>query len=360
MAVVINGQVYENLVQIVAKEGALDERYIVGDSDVIFLALPEDCAEVKGDFHHWTALEEVYVAKYDAVVLGLDTKFGSGITFWVADDMLTAYETAYPALTFQPWTNYHTWTIPYVSGVTPTTLTAEYVQSELANNPIASYATKVVVPDYFVDYEDGCFTNLKQLCPNVSKLEILRAQGSAQWEFYGRWIFQNKGVPLDVSLEFKATASNLIWNIQLSDNSETIERTAETTISGFADVTTYQCNLRNVRVCGASTYKTLSAKKQDKTWIISDTLVDFTKAGNVTFDYVYVNANVLQQALVSSAGGYVSARSKLVGYLDYDGTNIPTFSGYTDQWYEDEDCTTPIATSAFVSGTRYFVKLTAI
>lgn len=72
---------------------------------------------------------------------------------------------------------------------------------------------------------------------------------------------------------------------------------------------------------------------------------------------VYVKTSLLIQYI--TAANWSSYSSKFIGYLDYTDT-IPTFSGYTDQWYEDEDCTTPIATSAFVSGNRYFVKLTAI
>lgn len=58
-------------------------------------------------------------------------------------------------------------------------------------------------------------------------------------------------------------------------------------------------------------------------------------------------------------GPWATTTPVFIGYLDYTDT-IPTFTGYADAWYEDEECTTPIATTDFVSGTRYFVKLTAL
>ena len=76
---------------------------------------------------------------------------------------------------------------------------------------------------------------------------------------------------------------------------------------------------------------------------------------NAGFDNIYVKANLLMQYMVVT--NWTLYADKMIGYLDYIDT-IPTFSGYTDTWYEDEDCTQPISTTDFVSGNRYFVKLT--
>lgn len=173
MAVVINGIVYEDLVQLAAQKDALNLSYWKGDSRIVSVVVPEEVTAIVGDLTIWPNVTEVIVANHDSVVTGLDTKFANvgGITYWVADDMITAYEIAYPTLTFDTWPNYDTWTIPYLAGETPTTLTAAYVQSEFAKNPAAHYATKVVVPTYFTDYSAGALDAIFDGITNMETIE---------------------------------------------------------------------------------------------------------------------------------------------------------------------------------------------
>lgn len=65
------------------------------------------------------------------------------------------------------------------------------------------------------------------------------------------------------------------------------------------------------------------------------------------------------QAAVAVAFLTAEPNRDVTGYLDYTDT-IPTFSGYTAQWYANKYCTIPVSTGDFVSGTRYYVRLTAI
>lgn len=187
MAVVINGQVYENLVQLAAQKDALNLSYWKGDSRIVSVVVPEEVTAIAGDFTIWPNVTEVIVMNKDSVVTGLDTKFAnvSGITYWVADDMLTAYETAYPTLAFNTWPNYDTWIIPYLAGETPTTLTAAYVQSELAKNPVASYATKVVVPVYFTAYESGAIQAIIDNFPSLTMFKTCYEKGDIDLDMNG-------------------------------------------------------------------------------------------------------------------------------------------------------------------------------
>lgn len=103
-------------------------------------------------------------------------------------------------------------------------------------------------------------------------------------------------------------------------------------------------------------YKDFTNGAGYKVWVYS---IETAKNTSQTLSStkVYVPADGLEWYM--TATNWSSISSALIGFLDYTDT-IPTFTDYTDQWYSDEDCTTPIATTDFVSGNRYFVKLTAI
>lgn len=104
--------------------------------------------------------------------------------------------------------------------------------------------------------------------------------------------------------------------------------------------------------------KIANTQSDSKAFIYGNSLKSATDAnfyGLATL--MYVESSLLISYM--TATNWSNYANKMVGYLDYTDT-VPTFSEYTDQWYEDEDCTMPISTASFVSGTRYFVKLTAL
>ena len=76
---------------------------------------------------------------------------------------------------------------------------------------------------------------------------------------------------------------------------------------------------------------------------------------------LYVKHNLLISFTESvSWPTFTTSTRYFVGFLDYIDT-IPTFTNrYNATWYSDEDCTQTIEPENFVSGNRYFVKLTEI
>ena len=88
-------------------------------------------------------------------------------------------------------------------------------------------------------------------------------------------------------------------------------------------------------------------------------------SGNV-YDKAYFKAELITQYfswfdfLQTKYSGWSTLKNKSVGYLDYTDT-VPDYgTEYQATWYSDEDCTVQVLPANFVSGNRYYVKLTAI
>lgn len=177
----LNGVKYSN-VQLVAGENALSLDYWIGNANLTMMVVPESATSIEGTFQQFPNLAEIVVANSVQVVANLDTAFanteavGNDGLFWVADNLLTAYQTAYPTLNFDKWTNYTQYTIPFIGN---TELTASYVQQLAQANPAARAAATVIVPASFTSYESGAIDAIFNAFANMTEIESPWLNGNA-------------------------------------------------------------------------------------------------------------------------------------------------------------------------------------
>lgn len=183
----LNGVKYSN-VQLVAGENALSLDYWIGNANLTMMVVPESVTSIEGTFQQFPNLAEIVVANSVQVVANLDTAFanteavGNDGLFWVADNLLTAYQTAYPTLNFDKWTNYTQYTIPYIGNAE---LTASYVQQLAQANPAARSAATVIVPVEFTSYESGAITAIQTAFTNMGHLVTTYENGSIDLDMNG-------------------------------------------------------------------------------------------------------------------------------------------------------------------------------
>lgn len=183
----LNGVKYSN-VQLIAGENALSLDYWIGNANLTMMVVPESVTSIEGTFQQFPNLAEIVVANSEQVVANLDTAFanteavGNDGLFWVADNLLTAYQTAYPTLNFDKWTNYTQYTIPYIGNAE---LTASYVQQLAQANPASRAAATVIVPVEFTSYESGAITAIQTAFTNMGHLITNYEAGSIDWNIGG-------------------------------------------------------------------------------------------------------------------------------------------------------------------------------
>lgn len=209
----LNGVKYSN-VQLIAGENALSLDYWIGNANLTMMIVPEAVTSIEGTFQQFPNLAEIVVANSAQVVANLDTAFanteavGNDGLFWVADNLLTAYQTAYPTLNFDKWTNYTQYTIPFIGN---TELTASYVQQLAQANPAARAAATVIVPVEFTSYESGAITAIQTAFTNMGHLVTTYENGSIDLDMNGDVVAKISAMnrTLDEALVYARTLTSL-------------------------------------------------------------------------------------------------------------------------------------------------------
>lgn len=413
----------EGLSSVTVNDESIGKALITNPSSLTEVHLPAEYTAIGPKaFDGCANLTGIYIYAGQVISISEDA-IPSGCAVYVDYEFVTEYQTLHPTLDIRGFDSGYVWEIPYVEGVTPTTLTAQYINDLVAAMGDAKdNVGKVVVPSYFTDYEsgalDGLFTQLTNMeemsaealtisandassllsannkaktlsvydftagftAPNVSKLKILKS-GNVIWD---------TGIDFEISNDIEIeipNATRLDTNQQLSHVFKFTNLVKDTTnlkcTLSFPNVTQFATTVQRFTITGVQgvdqnlSYKVILGaqgtglnfldlnncplKIYAKSGVSKPT---FGRSGGCTITLYFPTEDVVSYIENSTwntswkLDTWASTTPTFVGYLDYTDT-IPTFSGYAAQWYEDEDCTTPIATSAFVSGNRYFVKLTA-
>ena len=156
-------------------DNSIGKAMITDPASVTEISLPNNYLAI-GDnaFAGLPNLASVYIYAGQEITIG-NTPFATGasVTIYVDYAFLTDYQTDYPSLTFAGFDSGYTWEVPYISGVTSTTLTVAYLEDEIGKLTASRIAGtgKVVIPSYFTDYENGLFDYIFDAFSGLQEIE---------------------------------------------------------------------------------------------------------------------------------------------------------------------------------------------
>ena len=345
--------------------------------------------------------EIIFTNQDDVVEVSDDAGIAPSVKFVVPEQLMAGYRERYPERTIVSYETGYEWTIPYVEGETSTILTAAYINECLLANPDAKKASKVVVPSYFTGYAENCFDSIlnyhfERVLINIAQNgETISGKKLQTVKPYSGGL-QN----LELHIADNIVAY-LVLGIGVYDNTHCFKTINVTVGSGstfWLGKNGYDSGdgeLLYLTVTGAGSFNSPGA---GAFWYTASEPLKrayFELGGTWEGDYVSQwmdwyyffnnrktflltpNHIVFKQSMFHADSntkiyfwahmliGYMTDTDKwspyaqyMIGVLDYDGTNIPTFPNYDPSWYADEDCLVPTTVGDFIVGQRYFVKLT--
>jgi len=187
--------------KVIFNSKGFDKLFVEGSGSIKEYGIDEGITNICAyAFSGFTALEKVIIYNTQQVITidpnafintPIETNDGD---IYVQDNLLSAYQNAYPNWSFKAFSTYGTWEVPYIEGETSTTLTSEYLTEQI--NKLTSYLlkesiTKVIIPTYFTNesansvvwsYDFSAFVNLNN---NIW-------YGATQYDF-STWTIEGSG-----------------------------------------------------------------------------------------------------------------------------------------------------------------------
>lgn len=179
----------DSLTSVQINDVSLGKQMVTAPTEITEIRLPADYTQIGANaFVALTNLTDVYIYAGEKIGIASNAFFdASAVTVHVDYAFVSDYEADSPSWTVAGFASGYTWEVPYVEGVTPTTLTVSYLNSvigEMTEDAKAAVG-KVIVPSYFIAYQNNAVQTILDAFSNIITLSLAMEAGTLDWSING-------------------------------------------------------------------------------------------------------------------------------------------------------------------------------
>lgn len=188
MSYYINGVKKTDYLQLIADSNALDDSFIEGNTSVVGFRLDAKFTRTLTNLRCFPNLKNFVIANTERVIEIDDATFtGTKVltegTVYVANNLLTDWQTAHPSWNIATFQFQNEFEIPFIG---ETTLTAEYIEQVVSMaGGLITAVTKVIVPVGFTAYESGSINAIISAFANIEHLVSCYENGNVDLDLQG-------------------------------------------------------------------------------------------------------------------------------------------------------------------------------
>lgn len=171
----------EGLSSVTVNDESIGKALITNPASLTEVHLPTEYTAIGPKaFDGCANLTGIYVYAGQVIPISEDA-IPNGCAVYVDYEFVTEYQTLHPTLDIRGFDSGYVWEVPYVEGVTPNTLTAQYINDCVeAMGDAKDNVGKVVVPLYFTAYESGALDALFTQLTNLEEIESPWLNGNVE------------------------------------------------------------------------------------------------------------------------------------------------------------------------------------